>query len=402
MFAFGSHVSSGAHRKLIAGALGAIALSSLVSFWMWTRTPQYAIRQIEKAIKVHDIQRFRKYVDLDGVAADLLALVQLNAADSGALGSAVATTMAGQLEDAVKRTLTTMVESQGAGPPRIVYQFIDLESSYAGIEYVKRDGKLAVAGLEFTTPTRATKARVYEIRMRDLGSHWQIAGLNLSQIVVVKSLRDAEELRRLEAEHAEQAETRRAARQEAESERAAARQTHAELTAKAASSLSMSLGERAVVGGLPSGVWATMALSQPAFDDIDVAVLSDSKAASTPSLVTIPKGVSSVKFLVETLAVKIPVETRITAQAYGTERTVTLLIEPRPVPPPEKHTAYENVFLDERAREYHVSTCEAAKAAAKGQPPKWLYISLRAQGIPRAKDCANVPLPILNQQPPKR
>jgi len=382
----------GSKWKLIATiTLGAVGLSLLVGFWMWTRTPQYAVRQIEKSITVHDIQGFRKYVDLDGVAADALALVHLNAADSGGLGSALATTMAGPLQDAVKRTLTNMVESKEAGPPRIVYDFLDSDSTYSGIEYVKRDGKVATVGLKFTTPKRATKPpRVYEIRMRDLGSHWQVAGLNLQQIILARALRNAEEHAQLEEKRAQ-------------AERVS-RKKHDDAASKSAASLSLSLSSPLLIGGEPSVVRATLALSEPAFEEIAVIVTSDSTAATVPSSVTIPQGESVAKFFISTSRVTAPVQARIVANAYGTERSVTLLVEPRPgtPTPEERYTDYDDVYLDEVKREYHVSTCEAAKAAAKGQRPSWNYRAMIAQGIPRAKDCANLPAPTRNRQSPKQ
>lgn len=365
-------------RKLVGAVVGAIALAALSGFWSWTRTPGYAIRQIETAMRVHDIQAFRKYVDLvDGVAADSLALVRMSRPASGALELAIEA----PLQDTFKRTLTNMVENQDAGPPRIVYDFLDLDSSYSGIEYVKRNGKVAIVGFKFTTPKRSTKPRVYEVRMRNLGSHWQVSGLNLSQILLAKNRREAEERERLEAERA------KAAPVVAES--------FFDLASKASTSLSMSLGQSAVIGGASSEVWGRLAISEPAFGDILVTVDSDSSAARVvPSLVTIPKGQTGARFLVRASAVPKPVQAELTAEAYGTKRTVTLLIEPRTVTPPQPETRYEYVYLDQEAREFHVSTCKAAIAAANGQPPTWNYSAMVAQGIPRAKDCANLPLPI--------
>ena len=157
-------------------AITATALASVVTavmFWMWTRSPQYAIGQIKTAIELHDIQRFKKHVDLDGVAADFLALVQAKSPDS-----ALATTMAGStFQEALKRTLTNMVEDKDSGPPRIVYDFLDLDSSYSGIEYVKRDGKVAAGRPQIHRAT--ARNEISRLRGQTARSRKSLAGRGL-------------------------------------------------------------------------------------------------------------------------------------------------------------------------------------------------------------------------------
>ncbi|MGE5422809.1 MAG: hypothetical protein ACM3QW_06075, partial [Ignavibacteriales bacterium] len=36
-------------------------------YWYWTSTPQYSIRQIDRAVSNHDLVTFRKYVDMNTV-----------------------------------------------------------------------------------------------------------------------------------------------------------------------------------------------------------------------------------------------------------------------------------------------------------------------------------------------
>ena len=365
--------SSGFKKKLatIAIATTLVAVLGLLSFWIWTRTPQYAVRQIEQAIKAHDLQKFQRYVDVDGVSADLFALVKLKVSDSGSVAEAVATTMSSSLQDALKRTLANMVESNEGGPPQIVSDLVGEGSTYSGIEYVKRDGKLAIVGLKFT-PERSLEALVFEVRMRDLGSHWQVAGLNVRQIALARLEYDISERRRV-------------AIARKRSERAAAQKRDAE-GAKAVASLGLSLASDAVIGGPEGNATATLTLSEPAFDDISATVSSDSAGARAPQVVTIPKGATATTFIVGTVPVGNPVRVTISAEAYGQKRSASLLVNP---PPERQYLVFEDVYFDPRQGEYHVSTCPTSKGRRLGSS----YRAMVVQNVPRAKDCSHLPAP---------
>lgn len=370
--------------QIFGATLVLIGVAAVVGFWLWTRSPQYAIRQIGAAFKAHDIQSFKKYVDLDGVAADTVSLVQATRSDGSGLGAALAVTMTGPLQETAKRSITNFVETGGSGPV-ILYDFLDVDSSFAGVDYVKRDGKIAVVGLRFMTPHRATKAHVYEVRMRDLGSHWQVAGVNVRQLVEAKAVRDAAERLRTE-------------------------QLEAERIAKQAASMRLSLSNAEVVAGPEGSVIGMLAISEPAPASIAAYMSAESIVVSVPSVVTIPAGHRYASFTVRTFEVPSPVRVTIHANIRGIELSTPLLLNPpqrgagqasasRPSSPQSsEYVDYEDVYLDGVKREFHVSTCETAKAAAKGQKPTWNYRAMVAQGIPRAKDCANLPLPVRDRR----
>ncbi len=54
-------------KKIGVGILVAIIIAVSFYFFYWTKTPQYSLVQIQKAIQNHDIDTFEKHVDLDSL-----------------------------------------------------------------------------------------------------------------------------------------------------------------------------------------------------------------------------------------------------------------------------------------------------------------------------------------------
>ena len=54
-------------KKIGIGILVAILIAVSFYFFYWTKTPQYSLVQIQKAIQNHDIDTFEKHVDLDSL-----------------------------------------------------------------------------------------------------------------------------------------------------------------------------------------------------------------------------------------------------------------------------------------------------------------------------------------------
>ncbi|MEO8379931.1 MAG: hypothetical protein ABI779_09750 [Acidobacteriota bacterium] len=366
---------------LLAGAVGIPALG----FWLWTRTPNYGVRQIGFAIETHDIQKFRKYVDLDAVSADIFTLVQVTN-ESGGLAGAVALTMSSSFQETLRRTITTAVESEEAGPPGIVVEFIERNRKYAGIEYVRRNGKIATVGLRFAAPDE-TEPLVYEIRMRDLGSHWQVAGLNVEQILLMKTKRDVAMSARL----ADERERQLRAAKEQEEAATLKRETAAR---RAVDHLGLSLTTTSVVGGGEGWAIGSVTIGELApAGGIPITMSSSSSAAFVEPLVMIPAGESSENFAVSTTAVDEPVQVAINAEAHGVTRRVSLLVSPRPM---REYLVYDPVYFDETARAYHVATCPSAR----GRKLFTSYQAMIVQRIPRATDCARLQAPSTTRKYP--
>ncbi|HKR62851.1 MAG TPA: DUF2939 domain-containing protein [Thermoanaerobaculia bacterium] len=360
-------------RKTIVILATAITIP-LLAFFAWTCTPNYAIRQIRTALQTHDIQMFHKYVDVDAVAADIVTLA---GEESGGGSSPIAMSMSAPLQERVKRTLTNMVESEEAGPPHIVFDFVDRNSTYDGIAYIRRNGKIATAGLKFSA-IADSEPRVFEVRMRNVGTYWQVAGLNVEQIVAAKLKREVDRIARdQEAE----------ARVVNEQQKAA--QKIDEAATKAVNALQLSLSPTSVVGGGPRSAMGTLRIAVPAPSDIEIELYSRSAAASVPQSVTIPTGASTAYFVVSTTSVDHEMNAVIEAGARGSMRTALLLITPAERSEPREYVVYDRVYFDRDKREYHVSTCPTARGRA-------LFTSYQAmviQHIPRAQDCADLPIP---------
>jgi hypothetical protein len=172
----------------VAAVLALIVLllvGSAGGYWYYTTTPTYSVKQIERAIREHDAQRFETYVDLDAVlgsAFDQLMSAERESGDTdgtwGEVGRVLgAALLKPQLVARFKRRILDDITA-GRTPAS---QTISSRPVFAGIDHVRRDGVVAQVGLNVRDGARAY---VLEVRMLRRGSHWQaIAIENLAQIV---------------------------------------------------------------------------------------------------------------------------------------------------------------------------------------------------------------------------
>jgi len=188
-------------KKLAVGAFAALLLvGGALAYWQWTRTPTYSLRQIKKAVETHDVARFEQYVDLDGVSSRLIDDMMSGAlkgtdSQSGAealgtaLGAGLVQLMKPRLVEVIREQAVRLVEtgSFGSSPeatPESDSESVSLQSmfeqaganedSFRGIEYIKKQGKIALVGLGFRN-ARLDADLVLELKLRDMGGYWQLA-----------------------------------------------------------------------------------------------------------------------------------------------------------------------------------------------------------------------------------
>lgn len=163
--------------------------------------------QVSKAIKQHDFATFQKYVDIDSVTTrlidDMMVLGIIESKDEDPTGTAIGAgllqLMKPRLVDEAKKQLARFVEvGNFTDTNRVVspFQELNTSASYRGVVSQRRDGKIAVLGLAFTNRSEGY-SRTVEIKLRDVGSYWQVAELsNISELVQKQKIEAQERLSR--------------------------------------------------------------------------------------------------------------------------------------------------------------------------------------------------------------
>lgn len=173
-------------------------------YWNYMRSPQYSLWMAAKAIKQHDITTFEKYTDVDGLSSRLIDQIMEQATQNNSspknrweqVGEALAKGFVGMIKprmvESAKEQIERYIEngefensstaseekSPSTVPLKEVYSKIAGEKDgFRGIQYIKKDGKIASVGLGFYREDY-DKMLVLDLKMRDKGGYWQIAEIS--------------------------------------------------------------------------------------------------------------------------------------------------------------------------------------------------------------------------------
>lgn len=150
------------------------------SYYYWTKSPAYTIRQIRKSPDEHDYASFKRYVDVDSVISrlldDLMAL-NMNGDDASAFGAGMVEMMKPRLVDEAKQQISRFVEAGvfgGTNSDLGTLEGVEKAQEFLGIVNERREGKTAVVGLAFTN-SQDRVSHVIELRLRSNDGAWQVA-----------------------------------------------------------------------------------------------------------------------------------------------------------------------------------------------------------------------------------
>lgn len=196
--------ASGKLRKRVIITIVIILIVALVSilYRQHTLSPEYSLWQAKKAVEQHDVISFEKYVDVEGVSNSLIdQVISMRKEEtqpqheSEQLGESIAKGLVMLLkphlskmasEQMVKYVETGKFEevekSPQSGEPNISLSSIweksgKEENAFKGVEYVKKEGKIAYIGLKFFQKNYNTSL-ILVLKMRDKGGYWQVAEIN--------------------------------------------------------------------------------------------------------------------------------------------------------------------------------------------------------------------------------
>jgi hypothetical protein len=180
-------------KRIAIVVLLLVLIAAGVSWFVWTRTPQYSLRKAADAFEEHDLVTFQQYVDTEKLSArfvdDMLAVATRGSEKEGFAGLAAGMLMMMRpqmvkaAQDSLERSVETghfeaaQTGTQGGSPADATAPYWKKakpgESGYQRLAYVKKQGKIALAGLQFyDADVRAPF--VVELKLRNLGSHWQV------------------------------------------------------------------------------------------------------------------------------------------------------------------------------------------------------------------------------------
>lgn len=187
-------------NKLLS--IGVLILATTIlaygGYSYWARTPQYALQQIVKAVETHDVELFRKYVDVNTVASrfigDMMDSVTQDeesgdeASELGKnFGKGLVNLMKPRLTEIIAEQLDKYVETGDLGKSaqadkKEAISLTEVQDRIGkhirDLKYVKKEGKIAIAGIGIYNE-KFQKELTLELKLREKdGGYWQLVELS--------------------------------------------------------------------------------------------------------------------------------------------------------------------------------------------------------------------------------
>ncbi len=188
-----------------------ILLIIIVSgFFLWRImiSPQYSLKQLEKAMNAHDVTAFNKYVDLDGVVDSMIVQIwqyYTSKEETGSRWSEIRNEISNSLLSVVKPNLKEIIKREvldyiATGQwtdaetenenkissliIRIIKERIDPgQWDQQSVNYTEIEGETAHVGLTYYDEAKETNF-LLEVKMRDMKGYWQIVEItNITQLL---------------------------------------------------------------------------------------------------------------------------------------------------------------------------------------------------------------------------
>lgn len=193
-----------------------LVIATIGGFWYWQvkvqGTPSYSLHQAAQAVENHDLQQFKKYVDVEGVSERLVDDIvdqtssQMSASSPAeqlgqSLGQGLAELMKPRLVEEIQGGVERYVETgevAGELGERASVDPDSLARIFQGIDSTNINGSMARVYLR-VHDLRADSAATLELRMREMDGYWQVAEIANIQELIAASESDSEESTRIRA-----------------------------------------------------------------------------------------------------------------------------------------------------------------------------------------------------------
>lgn len=192
-------------KKLVVGLVVAFFIILFVGgvyYWQYTKSPKYSLLQAKNAFEQHDLNNFEKYVDVEGITNSLIdQLLEISTEKEQpkdkweqlgeSFGKGLVTLLKPQLSKLARQQIAKLVETgklekkrQRTKSEEPDFSLSDIwnkaggeKAGFQGIEYIKKEGKIAYVGLKFFHKEYNTEL-ILDLKMRDKGGYWQVAELS--------------------------------------------------------------------------------------------------------------------------------------------------------------------------------------------------------------------------------
>lgn len=193
-----------------------LVIATIGGFWYWQvkvkGTPSYSLHQAAHAVENHDLQQFKKYVDVEGVSERLVddivdqASNQMSASSPAeqlgqSLGQGLAELMKPRLVEEIQGGVERYVETgevAGEFGERASVDPDSLARVFQGIDSTNITGSMARVYLR-VRDVRADSTATLELRMREMDGYWQVAEIANIQELISASESDSEVNTRIRA-----------------------------------------------------------------------------------------------------------------------------------------------------------------------------------------------------------
>ena len=174
-------------KKIAFILLGIIGILLIVAFAGWQIikvSPQYSVYQIYQATSQHDYEKFKKYVDVEGISNNVIDKALAQATESTAkdtsnndpfyqLGQSIGLGLITSMKPQLKEKMTTEIKKAvEEGTFKTDYKPKNIVGYFNTVQ-AKKDGKVATVTIKTQGKDDLT------FKMRDLGGYWQIFDMEL-------------------------------------------------------------------------------------------------------------------------------------------------------------------------------------------------------------------------------
>lgn len=187
-------------KKYFIFALVIVIFIGCFGYWYWLRTPQYSLKIIKEAISTHDLQKFEKHVDIETLVSRLIDQVldsnvntnnEVQDEQTNAFAAGIIKMLKPQFVLMAKDQIRSYVEKgstdsqpNNKSESTLNFSIDDLYKNngggsvdFKGVEYVNKDGKIAIVGLKLFYP-KLNSDVILELKMREMDGYWQVAEIN--------------------------------------------------------------------------------------------------------------------------------------------------------------------------------------------------------------------------------
>ncbi len=182
---------------LFIGLIVLVVIGS-IGYWYWIHSPQYSLKIIQESIAKHDLQTFEKHVDIESVTSRAIdQLIDSKINNKNEVKDESISNFAKGFIQMLKPQLVAMAKDQirsyvekgtvettpkdNANAPDFsinnIYKTSSGSPEFKGVEYVNKDGKIAIVGIKFFY-SKLNLDAILELKMRDLDGYWQVAEFN--------------------------------------------------------------------------------------------------------------------------------------------------------------------------------------------------------------------------------